>query len=413
MERKRRQFLINVIRSSSIIFSRYLLSLILLVFSFSLRAESDTLLLHLEDVVRLARENSIQSLTAENKMQTAYWQYHLYKANYRPTLSVDATLPSVNRSIQAITLPDGSDVFVNRSLASSSAGLNLTQRIRWTGGQVFIGSDIERIDLFTDPSSTSYLVSPLNIGIRQPLFQFNPYKWEGRLAPLEYEEAQKRYLENLEQISIEAVQQFFDLYLAQINVSIAEQNVANNEELMKITRGRYNLGKIGENDLLQMELQLYNARSALSRARLDVRINTFRLKRYLRLDESAEIKIVPPGEVLPMQVDLNKALTFARANRSDQIAFKRQLLESERNMEQVVRNNGFNADITASFGLTNTANDPTQLYTNPVDYERFSINFSMPIVDWGKSKAQISMARSNRELCGIRLNNKPSILTRK
>ncbi len=369
----------------------------LLLFS-SLRAEKDTLVLHLDDVVRLARENSIQSLTAENKMQTAYWQYRLYKANYRPTLSVDATLPSVNRSIQAITLPDGSDVFVNRSLASSSAGLNLMQRIRWTGGQVFIGSDIERIDLFTDPSSTSYLVSPLNIGIRQPLFQFNPYKWEGRLAPLEYEEAQKRYLENLEQISIEAVQQFFDLYLAQINVSIAEQNVANNEELMKITRGRYNLGKIGENDLLQMELQLYNARSALSRARLDVRINTFRLKRYLRLEESAQIKIIPPGEVPPMRVDLDKALAFARENRSDQIAFKRQLLESERNMEQVVRNNGFNADITATFGLTNTANDPSQLYSNPVDYERFSLNFSMPIVDWGKNKAEISMARSNREL---------------
>ena len=67
-------------------------------------------------------------------------------------------------------------------------------------------------------------------------------------------------------------------------------------------------------------------------------------------------------------------------------------------MEQVVRNNGFNADITATFGLTNTANDPSQLYSNPVDYERFSLNFSMPIVDWGKNKAEISMARSNREL---------------
>ncbi len=367
-------------------------------FTSLIRAQNDTLELHLEEVVQLARENSIQAMSAENQMQTAYWQYRLFKANYRPTLALDATLPSVNRSIQSITLPDGSDVFVNRSLASSRTGINLTQRVPWTGGQVFVGSDIERIDLFSDPASTSYLVSPLNIGIRQPLFQFNPYKWEGRIAPLEYEEARKRYLESLEQLSIDAVQQFFDLYLAEINVSIAEQNVANNEELMKITRGRYNLGKIGENDLLQMELQLYNARSSLSRALLDVRIYSFRLKRFLRLDEHVIIRIVPPREVPVMNIDIDRALQYARANRSDQVAFRKQLLEAERNMEQVRKNTGFNADLTATFGLTNTSNQLGQLYSNPVDYERFSLNLSLPILDWGKSRAQISIARSNNEL---------------
>lgn len=366
--------------------------------SFGILAQNDTMELQLEEVVELARENSIQAMSAENKLQTAYWQYRLFKANYRPTLAVDATLPSINRSIQSITLPDGSDVFVNRSLASSRTGINLTQRVRWTGGQVFIGSDIERIDLFSDPSSTSYLVSPLNIGIRQPLFQFNPFKWESRIAPLEYEEAKKRYLESLEQVSIDAVQQFFDLYLAEINVSIAEQNVANNEELMKITRGRYNLGKIGENDLLQMELQLYNARSALARALLDVRINTFRLKRFLRLDEHIVLRIVAPREVPVMNIDVDRALQFARANRSDQVAYRKQLLEAERNFDQVKKNTGFNADLTATFGLTNTSQQLGQLYSNPVDYERFSVNLSLPILDWGKSRAQISIARSNNEL---------------
>jgi outer membrane protein TolC len=362
------------------------------------QAQPDTVELTLQEVVRMAREKSIAAMTAENELQTAYWEYRLFKANYRPTLSLDGTLPSLNRSIQPITQPDGSDAFVNRSLASSSAGVSLMQRLQWTGGQVFIGSDLERIDLFSDPASTSYLVNPITIGIRQPLFQFNPYKWENDLAPLQYEEAKKRYLENLEQVSINAVQQFFDLYLANINVEIARQNVDNTDTLMNVTRGRYNLGKIGENDLLQMELQLYNARSALAQARLDVRITSFRLKRYLRLSENVELRIIPPTETPQVEVDLQVALDQARMNRSEQVGFERQRMEAQMNLERAKKETDFNADITASFGLTNSAPAFEELYGESIDYERFALSFSMPILDWGKSKAQVSIAQSNNEL---------------
>jgi outer membrane protein len=53
---------------------------------------------------------------------------------------------------------------------------------------------------------------------------------------------------------------FFDLLLEQINLEIALKNQANNDTIYKIAQGRYNLGKIAEDELLQLELTLMNCR---------------------------------------------------------------------------------------------------------------------------------------------------------
>ena len=51
-------------------------------------------------------------------------------ANYKPQINFCSTLPNLNRSIEAVTQPDGSDVFfINRSLMRNSLNISLEQDI--------------------------------------------------------------------------------------------------------------------------------------------------------------------------------------------------------------------------------------------------------------------------------------------
>lgn len=354
--------------------------------------------LTLPNAVSLARSKSILAQSAENRFNTSYWQYRLFKANYRPILNLDATIPDLNRSIQPITLPDGSDAFVERSLANSSVGLTMSQRLRWTGGQVFMRSDLERIDLLTNAGGTSYLSTPVTVGLQQPLLAHNPFRWENKIEPLLFAEAEQRLLEELEQVSIQAVDRFFDLYLAQINVSMAGKNVANNDTLLNITRGRYNLGKIGENELLQMELTALNAERDLAQAQLDVQLAAFRLKRFLNLPEDVSIHLLPPTETPQFAVDLQLALSQARKNRSQAIQNDRQLIQAERDVDRAIKENNFQADLFATVGLTNSATAISNVYNDPQSFQRVRVGVQVPVLDWGRGRAAVEIAKSNQQL---------------
>ena len=51
----------------------------------------------------------------------------------------------------------------------------------------------------------------------------------------------------------------FDAYAADVALRNADANVAVNDSLFLLSKGRYEVGKIGENDLLQSELALLRA----------------------------------------------------------------------------------------------------------------------------------------------------------
>ncbi|MEL6844366.1 MAG: TolC family protein, partial [Bacteroidota bacterium] len=61
---------------------------------------------------------------------------------------------------------------------------------------------------------------------------------------------------------------FFELLLAQLDQQIAEANLSGNKSLYEIAEERFALGKISENDLLQLKFELVNAEKASYEAAL-------------------------------------------------------------------------------------------------------------------------------------------------
>ncbi|MDD5694791.1 MAG: TolC family protein, partial [Bacteroidales bacterium] len=318
------------------------------------RSQENKINLTLDEVIRIAQVQSPDALIAKHRFRGSYWEFKTYQAGYKPSLTLNGVLPDFSRSIDIITQSDGSEVFLERQIARTSLNMALSQNIPFTGGQIYMSTNLQRIDNIGDSTETSYLTSPLNIGLRQPIFEFNQFRWDRKIEPIKYDEAKRTYIEDLEDISLKATNLFFQLLLAQINLGIQLVNQANYDTLYQIAQGRYNMGTIAENELLQMELNLLNSNASVEQSRLDLEMQLFELKSFLRIKDEVSIELIPPSNVADLTIDYGNAISEARSNRSDALAFNRRLLGAESSVNQAKMENRLSADLNLVFGLTQT-----------------------------------------------------------
>lgn len=363
-------------------------------------AKAQPLRLTLEEVVQMAREQSIGARQAATLQKTNYWKYRSFLADYKPQLSLNGSLPSFTRSFIQVQQPDGTIAFQPVSNNNSLLNLELSQNIPLTGGAIYVQHQLQRFDNFM-ARNTLYNGIPFAIGLSQPLFRFNPMKWERRIEPLRYAESNGQYVEALEQVALDATGLYFDLLVAQVNLQIAETNRANNDTLFTIAGHKLELGKISRNDLLQLQLSVLNARKDLASARQTAEVASLKLRAFLNLQGNEALRpfdLAIPAQISTFPVDIQQALNQAFANRSDAIAFGRRLLEAERDIEKARKENGLNAVLNADFGLTNRGARPVDVYQRPQDRQFVELRFTMPIMTWGRAKARTETAEANGQL---------------
>lgn len=382
---------------------RFLLFIFLFFQWTVLSAQTNTLRLSLPEVVALAQSDAPDVLIANTKLNNNYWRYQSFLADYKPQIDVQATVPNLNRSISSITLPDGTDAFINRALMSSSLDVRLSQQITATGGTVFASTGLERIDIFKTSSasaSSSYLSAPISVGFIQPLFAYNQLKWNKKIEPLRYSERTKEFAEEMEAVAFVAANLFFDVLIAQLNLEAAEQDKINADTLYAISKGRFRVGKIAETELLQIELQSLNADANVAQAGLNVQTNTEQLRNHLGIKEAVNFELETPTDIPTFLVEAEKALKFAQMNRSNSINFERRLIEARSEVEQADKDR-FDIQMFGRFGLTQTSESFGNAFSNLLDQERFNLGINMPIADWGKTKSQREIAKSNLELTQV------------
>ncbi|MEM9837419.1 MAG: TolC family protein [Bacteroidota bacterium] len=357
--------------------------------------------LTLDEVIELARSESPSIQLAQTRLNNTFWLFRSFQADFKPQIQLNATLPNLNRSIDPVTLPDGREDFISRALMRNSVNLFLSQPIVATGGQVFVSTGLRRLDVFEtelNPSSISYLSTPISIGFSQPLRTFNELKWNKKIEPLRYQESKRVFNESKERAAAESARLFFDLLIAQLNLEAAEKNKANADTLYEISQGRFGVGRIAETDLLQIELSVMNANAALAQATLNAQTANEELRSYLGITENARFQLIPPSEIPSTQVDPEIALQYALKNRSEIIAFERRALEAASDLDRAVKNNGFQVDIDGQFGLSGTSNTFGDAYSGLIDQEVATLSLRVPIADFGKARSRIEVARSNQEL---------------
>jgi hypothetical protein len=172
--------------------------------------------LSLRNVVDLAISQSSSVKYVQNQDVNYYWRWKNHQTRFRPQLTLSGNLPNFENQTKPITQPDGSILFNQVTQLETSAQLSLTQPIPQLGAYVYAASGMVRLQDFNN-STVSYSGIPVSVGITQPLFAYNWMKWSRMTEPLVYEEAQKRFIESIEEISYNATARFFNYLKIQTN----------------------------------------------------------------------------------------------------------------------------------------------------------------------------------------------------
>lgn len=354
----------------------------------------------LQEMVQRAKDRSPAALRALTRKENRFWQYRLFRSNYNPQLRLNGTIPSYSQAFNSITQPDGSIEFLQVRQNFMDLELGLQQVIAPTGGVISVNTSTNRFDNFLagpNEIQTRWSGVPVNVRLQQPLFAYNPFKWDKKIQPLLFEESKREYVQEMEEVSLFVTQLFFDYLIAQVNLQVATQNLENTEEIFSIEKKRYELGTTFEDRLLQVELQALQARQDLAQAKLDLESSALSVNSFIGLDPSTKINLLSPENLPDFEVNVEEAIRLAFQNRSEALGFDRRKLEAEAQVAEA-KGQRIGMQLNASYGYNNAAFAFPDIFNNPNTQALVNLGVSVPILDWGRNKARMAQAEANQQL---------------
>ena len=364
---------------------------------FIISQDTNTTKLTILEAIEIAQKQSPDIIVARHSFRSSYWNYTYYKANYLPSLAFSSR-PNFNHRINVINMPDGSSEYVEQNQLITDGAFSITQNIPFTGGSLSIETGLQRLDLYGNNRAHRYRSNPVTVSLSQSLFGYNSLKWDRKIEPLRYEGAKKTYVEALELVATRTTLRFFNLARAQTNLDIAKTNFANADTLYIFAKGRYDIGTITENEMLQLEVNRLTEESNMLSAQINVDDNMQELQYYLGFKDAQTIETIVDEDVPEITVDMERALQLALENSPDIINMERRKIESESNVAYAKSLSGFKAELFAQMGLSQTSVTVNDAYKSPLDQQYVEIGVNFPILDWGRGKGRVQVARSNRDM---------------
>jgi len=360
----------------------------------------------LQQAIEMAQRQGPQARAALSAREAARQRDRAFSARLLPQLSLGGTVPSYQRAITPVVQPDGSTLYTPLQQTNSNLGLSVTQQLPLTGGSLSLGSSVSQVQLSGNQQYKSYSTVPYQVSLSQPLFRPNELRWNDREQSLSIDIAERQYLEARENIAIATTNAFFAFYAARISLNNSVANGAVNDTLYTLNKGRFEVGKIGENDLLQSELALLRARAAVDQARLDYDRSLSALRIAINIPAGAPLDVSVTPNVPDFAVDTIVAVQQALRNQSQSQLNQYGDVDANRRIAEAKLGGGPGATVMASFGVNQTAPVLSQAYQNPLQSQAFSLQLSTPLFLWGAHSADVQAAEATRNQ--VLSNNKLS-----
>jgi outer membrane protein TolC len=351
----------------------------------------------LTQAIQMAQEQGLQARAARASLESARHDRASFTSSLLPQLSLRANLPRYNRSIIPVIQPDGSTQFRPLSQMTTDLALTMSQQVPLTGGSFFVSSSLERFTVTGQQNVKTWSSTPVEVGLRQDIFRPNTARWTQRQQNVQIELSERLYLESMEEIAIRTTHAVFDVYSAQSGLTNAVTNAAVNDTLYTLNKGRYEVGRIGENDLLQSELALLRARASVQSAQLRYDRALAALRLAINLPNSTPIQVVVTSDVPSVVADTNRAVAEALKNRAAVSDLELQDVTAKRRVVEARLGQGIGATVQASFGLNSSAPEFGLAYEDLLQSRAFSLAIEMPLWQWGSRSQSVQAARSDQD----------------
>ena len=364
--------------------------ILLMLFSLVLIQVKAQTIITLEQALEMAGKGSpsLQSslFNLERTTESLNAQRAALKSQF--SLNVNPMEYSNSRRFDART----SQWFTNESFTTSGT-FRVSQPILYTDGKISLSnqfgwqSNTSIVQGVTNENKAYF--NNLNLSLTQPLFTYNRTKLQIKNLELDNENAMLNYAMQRLTLEKNVSQYFYNVYMAQMNLTITEEELANTEKSYEIIKNKVDAGLAAKEQLYQSEVNFESAKSGVQSRRVALENSKDQFKQYIGMDIFTEIAVMTDVVVTPIEIDGKKALDHGLASRMELRQRAISVETSQFDMLAVKATNEFRGDMTLSVGLS--GDNPTlgNVFDTPTKSPRVSLGFNVPLFDWGERKARI------------------------
>ena len=353
----------------------------------------------LEEAIGTARSQSVAALQAKHAFVSTYWAYRSYQASRLPSLNLYGNLMNFDRSLTLLqSYEDGTFRYANSYNLQNSLGLSVAQNVIFTGGRLSVYSDLRRIDQYGAFKNLTWYSQPITVSYYQPLFAYNQFKWDKLIEPKEYEKGRRTYIESMEDVTINAVEAYFNLIASVKSHEASETNFSNTLRMRSVASERMKLGTVTRDEFLQLELRALNDSIAVGENLVKVREAQMALNSVLGFDESVEVDPLIEENLPEILMDYNMVLDKALKNSTFSLANEIEELDAASAVARAKADRGISMSLNARFGLSQSGAGLPDVYRDLLNQEVVGLTFSVPIFDWGLGKGKVQKAKAAEEV---------------
>jgi len=238
--------------------------LVLFIFCQLLLTANAQQIMTLESALDIARNNSPDIrrslLNLERSEQTLKAQNAALKSNFSLSLTpfgYDQTRSFDNFNAKwftSKTTQSFGTAMISQPFLPTDGTISLVNRFGWQNK-----SSIQGDNSIDSKSFTNYL----SLSIAQPIFTYNRTKLQIKELELDLENAQLNYAMQKLNSEKQVTQFFYDVYLAQMNLTISQDEFTNTQKSYEITQNKVTAGIAAKEELYQAELNFATAKSTL------------------------------------------------------------------------------------------------------------------------------------------------------
>ncbi len=384
----------------------FLFSLILVLSSLSALSQK---VLTLEDAMNIALKNSPDIIRSELNMTISQENLKAWEASTKSRFALEVTPFNYNQSRM---YDDFNAVWNTSETKSSSGDFIISQPIVRTDGTLSLHNVFGYQDKFTEYNNknTKDYYNNFYVGLSQPIFTYNRQKMQRDRLKLALEDATLSYSVQRLALEKQVTQYFYMVYQTKMSLQIAEDEYKNQKSSYEIIKSKVEGGLSANAELVQAELNYSNSESAFKNKQVELANAKDDFKAYIGLPLTEEFEIQANMDFSVVEIDLGKAVSNGLATRMELRKQEISLQNSQFDLTVAQANNEFKGVVDLSIGLTGESPELANVYDTPTRTPQAGIKFSIPIWDWGESKARVKMSEATIKIEEINIESQKTMI---
>ncbi|MCW3806229.1 TolC family protein [Plebeiibacterium marinum] len=285
---------------------------------------------------------------------------------------------------------------------TSLGNFRVTQPILFTDGVISLNNTFS----YRENTSTSNMGSSgfdgftnnLSLRLDQPLFTYNQTKLQLKELELAYENASLNYA--LQELSVEnmVTQAFYKVYQSQMELNVSTEDYQSRNQSHEIIKNKVEGGLVAKEELYQSELDLLSSKSSMQNDQVTFENDKDNFKQMLGIPLEEEIMVLADVSVLPVDIDVSKAIKSGVDNRME---IRQREIAIEQGQFDLIRTNAsneFKGDLSLELGLFGQDEALSDVFQDQTNSQNISLGLTIPLWDWGEKKARMKASRAALEM---------------